>query len=165
VRKQEFKRAGKRWKGLLCGKKFLLLSRYAHVRGRAREALTQLLWANRRLFKAHLLKESFGHLWAYRSRTWARKFFAQWVEQLKWSRLAPYHKFARMVEKHFDGILAYCDKPVSLGYIEGSNLKARNIIRRAYGYRDKEYMKLKLIQGCSSLGVFRPWVYADNIPS
>jgi transposase len=165
VRKQEFKRAGKSLKGLLCGKKFLLLSRYAHVRGRAREALTQLLRANRRLFKAHLLKESFGHLWAYRSKTWARKFFAHWVEQLKWSRLEPYQKFARMVERHLEGILGYCDKRVSLGYIEGSNLKARNIIRRAYGYRDKEYMKLKIIQGCSSLGVFKPWVYADNIPS
>ena len=165
VRKQEFKRAGKSLKGLLCGKKFLLLSRLAHVRGKAREALTQLLGANRRLFKAHLLKESFGHLWSYRSKTWARKFFAQWVEQLKWSRLAPYQKFARMVEKHLDGILAYCDKPVSLGYLEGTNLKARNIIRRAYGYRDKEYMKLKIIQGCSSLGVFQPWVRTVNIPS
>jgi transposase len=165
VRKQEFKRAGKTLKGLLCGKKFLLLSRLAHIRGKAREALTRLLGANRRLLKAHLLKESFGHLWAYRSKTWARKFFASWVAQLKWSRLEPYQKFARMVEKHLNGILAYCDKKVSLGYIEGSNLKARNIIRRAYGYRDKEYMKLKLIQGCSSLGVFRPWAYADNIPS
>ena len=165
VRKQEFKRAGKSLKGLLCGKKFLLLSRLAHVRGKAREALTQLLGANRRLFKAHLLKESFGHLWSYRSKTWARKFFAQWVEQLKWSRLAPYQKFARMVERHLEGLLAYCDKPVSLGYIEGSNLKARNIIRRAYGYRDKEYMKLKIIQGCSSLGVFRPWGGAVNNPS
>jgi len=165
VRKQEFKRAGQTMKGLLCGKKFLLLSRQARVRGKAREALQQLLGANRRLLKAHLLKESFGQLWAYRSKTWARKFFAHWVEQLKWSRLEPYHKFARMVEKHLDGILAYCDKPVSLGYLEGTNLKARNIIRRAYGYRDKEYMKLKIIQGCSSLGVFQPWVRAVNISS
>ena len=43
LRKQEFKRAGKSMKGLLCGKKFLLLSRLAHIRGKAREALTRLL--------------------------------------------------------------------------------------------------------------------------
>lgn len=165
VRKLEFKRASKSMKGLLCGKKFILLSRQAHVRGKARVALTQLLGRNRRLLKAHLLKESFGHLWSYRSRTWARKFFTQWVAQLKWSRLAPYHKFARMVETHLDGILAYCDKPVSLGYIEGTNLKARNIIRRAYGYRDKEYMKLKIIQACSSLGTFRPYGIDPDNPS
>ncbi len=58
---------------------------------------------------------------------------------LKWSRLTPYHKFARMVEKHLDGILAYCDKPVSLGYIEGTNLKARNIIRRDFLLRINSY--------------------------
>lgn len=115
MQKQEFKPAGKTLKGLLCGKKFLMLSRLAHVRGKAREALTQLLGANRRLFKAHLLKESFGRLWAYRSKPWARKFFTQWAVQLKWSRLELYQKFARMVEEHLDGILACCDKPVSLG--------------------------------------------------
>jgi len=68
-----------------------------------------------------------------------------------------------MVEKHLDGILSYCDKKVSLGYIESTNLKARNIIRRAYGFRDKQYMKLKIIQACSSFGKFRPWSL-DNIP-
>lgn len=62
-----------------------------------------------------------------------------------------------MIDRHLEGILAYCDKKVPLGYIEGSNLKAKNILRRAYGYRNKEYMKLKLIQGCSSLGIFKPW--------
>jgi transposase len=54
-----------------------------------------------------------------------------------------------MVETHLEGILGYCDKPVSLGYIEGTNLKARNIIRRAYGYRDKEYMSTALGSGMS----------------
>jgi transposase len=166
VRKAEFKRAGKRFRGLLAGKKFILLSRQAHVRGNARVALNQVLKASKRLFKAHLLKESFGQLWSYRSKTWARKFFQGWREQLKWSRLKPYQKFVAMVEKHLDGILAYCDKPVSLGYLEGTNLKAKNLIRRAYGYRDEEYMKLKLIQTCTAwMSEFKPWDWAHKIPS
>ena len=158
VRKAEFKGASKRFRGLLAGKKFILLSRQAHVHGKARRSLNQLLSANHRLFKAHLLKESFGHLWSYRSKTWARKFFEGWKEQLKWSRLKPYHKFAASVERHLDGILAYCDKPVSLGYIEATNLQAKNLIRRAYGYRDEEYMRLKLIQTCTKwMREFKPW--------
>lgn len=152
VRKAELRKAAGRFKDLLAGKKFILLSRQAHIRGKARVALNELLTANRRLFKAHLLKESFGHLWSYSSKTWATKFFKGWVEQLKWSRLKPYKRFANMVEKHFDGILSYCDKKISLGYIEACNLKARNVIRRAYGYRDKEYMKLKIIQ------INTPWM-------
>lgn len=164
VRKAELRRAAGRFKHLLAGKKFILLSRQAHVRGKARQALNQLLNANRRLLKAYLLKESFGHLWSYTSKTWARKFFSGWVDQLKWSRLKPYHRFARMVETHLDGILAYCDKKVSLGYIEASNLKARNVIRRAYGYRDKAYMKLKIIQACTPwMGQFRPWAFTHSL--
>ena len=164
VRKCEMRQAAGRFKGLLAGKKFILLSRQAHVRGKARQALEQLLSANRRLLKAHLLKESFGHLWSYRSKTWARKFFHSWVSQLKWSRLKSYQQFARMVEKHLDGILSYCDKKVPLGYLESTNLKARNVIRRAYGYRDKEYMKLKIIQACTPwMNQFRPWATTHSL--
>ena len=168
VRKTELGKAAGRFKGLLAGKKFILLARQAHVRGKAREALNDLLGASRKLLKAHLLKESFNHLWSYKSQTCARRFFDRWVDQLKWSRLKPYHKFARMVETHFDGILACCDKRVSLGYIEATNLKAKNLIRRAYGFRDKEYMRLKIIQACTPwMGKFRPWgwVHAHNFLS
>lgn len=166
VRKAELRNAAGKFKGLLAGKKFILLSRQAHIRGKARVALNELLTANRRLFKAHLLKESFGHLWSYSSKTWAKKFFKGWVEQLKWSRLKPYKDFADMIEKHLDGILAYCDKKVSLGYVEGCNLKARNVIRRAYGYRDKEYMKLKIIQANTPwMSCFNPWLSYHKILS
>jgi transposase len=163
VRQQELARAKGRFKGLLTGKKFILLSRQAHVRGKAREALNDLLAFSQKLMKAHLLKESFGHLWSFKSKTWARKFFEGWVKDLRWSRLKPYHRFVKMVHRHLDGILAYCDKKVPLGYIEATNLKAKNIIRRAYGYRDKEYMKLKIIQACSHLGAFHPWKFSFNI--
>jgi len=162
VRKTEFKKAGQRMKGLLCGKKFILLSKMSNLKGEAREALKGLLAVNRRLYKAHLLKESFEQLWSYSYKGCASKFWQNWKEQLKWSRLKPYKKFATMVDNHLDGILAYCEKKVPLGYIEGTNLKARNIIRRAYGYRDKEYMKLKIIQTCSSIGIFTPYPYPQH---
>lgn len=159
VRQQELKRLDEQLKGLLTGKKFILLSRLAHVRGKARESLNELLGASPRLKKAHLLKESFNHLWSYKSKTWAMKFWREWKEALKWARLKPYEPFVKMIEKHLDGILAYCDHKLPLGFIEGTNLKAKNIIRRAYGYRDIEYMKLKIIQACSSLRFFEP----DNL--
>lgn len=158
VRNQELKTLNKKLKGLLTGKKFILLARLAHVRGHAREALNELLCASPRLLRAHLLKESFNHLWSYTSKTWARKFWQAWKDSLKWTRLKPYFRFAMMVDKHFDGILAYCDYKLPLGFIEGTNLKAKNIIRRAYGYQDKEYMKLKIIQACSSMRFFQPWI-------
>ena len=162
VRQHELKHLSKKLKGLLTGKKFILLSRLAHVRGNARVALNELLYASPRLRKAHLLKESFSHLWSYKSKTCAKRFWRLWKDSLKWTRLESYQRFVRMVDKHLDGILAYCDHKLPLGFVESTNLKAKNIIRRAYGYRDDEYMKLKIIQACSSLRFFQPWTVAFN---
>jgi transposase len=66
---------------------------------------------------------------------------------LKWQRLKPYEAFAEMIERHWDGIAAYCDpaNKVSLGFVEGLNNKIRALQRRAYGLRDPEYLRLKIL--------------------
>jgi transposase len=159
VRKAELAKALGRFKKTLSGKKFILMRRQSRVRGKAREALNDILAASPKLQKAHLLKESFGHLWDYTYKGSMLKFWSSWKAHLKWSRLKPYQEFVRLIEDHLDGILAYCDKKVSLGYVERTNLTAKNVIRRAYGYRDKDYMKLKIIQACTPwMSQFRPWM-------
>ena len=67
-----------------------------------------LLAANKRLNTAYLLKESFGQLWDYNSEAWARKLLRELAGALKWQRLKPYEKFADMIDRHWDGIAAYC---------------------------------------------------------
>jgi transposase len=163
VRKAELSKALGRFKKTLSGKKFVLLARQVHVRGKAREALNDILAASPRLLKAYLLKESFDRMWDYTYKGCMLRFWAGWKAKLKWSRLQPYHEFVRTVESHLDGILAYCDKKVSLGYVERTNLTAKNVIRRAYGYGDKDYMKLKIIQACTPwMAQFRPWTVTHS---
>jgi hypothetical protein len=50
-----------------------------------------------------------------------------WRASLKWQRLEPYEKFAQMIDRHWDGIAAYCkpENKVSLGSVEGLNNKIR----------------------------------------
>ena len=112
-----------------------------------RKALKTLLAANKRLNTAYLLKESFGQLWSSEREGWARRCFDHWRESLKWQRLAPYEKFAEMIDRHWAGIAAYCqpENKVSLGFVEGLNNKIRVIQRRAFGLRDEEYLRLKIL--------------------
>ena len=145
--------------------KFVLLSWRSNLTREGRKALEELLLVSPRLLKAHFLKETFGHLWEYKSRTLARKFFRKWVDSLKWSRMEPLNRFAAMVEEHLDGILSYCEKKVLLGYVESTNQKAKNVIRRAYGYRDDRFKKLK-IQACTPwMNEFQPWRHDPSYPS
>jgi len=94
-----------------------------------------------------VLKEQFAQLWEYRSEAWARKFFENWRKALRWQRLEPFEKFAALIERHWEGIAAYCqpDNKVALGFVEGLNNKIRVIQRRCYGIRDEEYLRLKVL--------------------
>jgi len=143
ARKSEYARLSGKDRKYMKGQKYTLLS--LTVGGR--KALKMLLAANKRLNTAYVLKETFGQLWSYTSDAWARKFFDTWKASLKWQRLKPYKKFSELVERHWDGIAAFCkpENKVSLGFIEGLNNKIRVIQRRAYGLRDEEYLRLKIL--------------------
>jgi transposase len=147
VRKAEYARLSGRDRSFIKGQKYTLLSHRENLTPAGRRNLKKLLAANKRLNTAYLLKESFGQLWDYEREGWARRFFDNWRASLKWQRLAPYEKFAEMIECHWDGIAAYCkpENKVSLGFVEGLNNKIRIIQRRAYGLRDEEYLRLKIL--------------------
>ena len=147
VRKREYARLTGRSREYIKGQKYMLLSRWEHLNSDGRESLKKLLKANKRLHTAYLLKESFGQLWGYKREGWARRFFENWRCALKWQRLKPYEEFAKMIDRHWDGIAAFCqlENKVSLGFVEGLNNKIRVIQRRAYGLRDEEYLRLKVL--------------------
>ncbi len=147
VRRREYKRLSGEDRSYIKGQRYTLLSRRENLSLDGRRALKKLLQANRRLNTAYVLKEAFGQLWDYRTERGARAFFTRWKDSLKWQRLHPYQKFASMINSHWDGIASYCnpENKVSLGLVEGINNKIRVLQRRAYGYRDEGYLKLKIV--------------------
>jgi len=147
VRRSEYRRLSGQDRAFVKGQRYTLLARRVHLSLDGRQALRKLLAANERLHTAYLLKESFDQLWGYRRVGWARRFFDHWKESLEDQDLAPFEKFAALVERNWDGIAAYCraDAKVSLGFVEGLNTKIRVIQRRAYGLRDEEYLCLKVL--------------------
>ena len=148
VRKSEYNRLGGADRRFLKGQKYTLLSHRQNLSGTGRASLKLLLKANRRLNTAYLLKESFDPLWDYRTQAGARRFFGNWRDALKWQRLGSFEKFAEMIDTHWDGIASFCrseNKSVPLGFVEGLNNKIRSLQTRAFGFRDEEYLRLKIL--------------------
>ena len=52
-----------------------------------------------------------------------------------------------MIDRHWDGLAAYChpENKVGLGFVEGLNNTIPVLQRRAYGVRDEEYLRLKIL--------------------
>ena len=61
--------------------------------------------------------------------------------------MKPYEKFVPIIERQWGGIAAYCqpESTVALGFVERLNTKIRVLQRRAYGLRDEEFLRLKVL--------------------
>src|ERR1700674_1582684 len=140
---RSFFRKGGRARGLVKGKRWLLLTRWVNLTAGKRRQLNELFTLNRRLLKAYLLKESLDRLWEYRYEGAMLRYFQRWMDQLRWQRLVPFQKLAEMLLDHFEGILNYCRTKVALGVVEAINGNIKTLLRRGRGYKNLAYLLLK----------------------
>lgn len=143
VRRAEFFRKGARMRGIVKGKRWLLLSRWINLSAGKRQELNQLFALNRKVFKAYIIKESLDRLWTYHYEGAMLNYLQRWMDQLRWQRLGPFQKLALMLLDHLDGILNYCRTKVPLGVVEAVNGNIKSLLRRGRGYKNLPYLLLK----------------------
>jgi transposase len=143
VRRAEFFRKGGAAREVVKGKRWLLLSRWVHLNTHKKRQLNALFALNRRVMKAYLLKESLDRLWTYTYEGAMLRYLQSWIDQLRWQRLKPMEKLARMLLDRLDGILNYCRIKIPLGVVEAVNGNIKALLRRGRGYRDLNYLLLK----------------------
>ena len=143
VRRAEFFRKGGRMRGVVKGKRWLLLTRWKNLDNKKRQLLNELFALNRRVLKAYLLKESLEGLWSYRYEGAMLRYLQNWLDQLRWQRLAPFQKLGFMLLDHLDGILNYCRTKVPFGVVEAVNGNIKALLRRGRGYKNLGYLLLK----------------------
>ena len=126
--------------------RWALLRRGSRVRGRARQKLQALLASKLATARAWELKETFRHLWHYRSVVWAGAFLDYWCYRAMRSRLEPLQRVARMLRTHEELLLNWfrAKGEISSGTVEGLNNKIRVVTRRSYGFRTYEAMEIAL---------------------
>ena len=143
VRRAEFFRKGARMRGVVKGKRWLLLTRWVHLTADKRQQLNQLFALNRKVMKAYLLKESLERLWTYTYEGAMLRYLKSWTLQLRWQRLRAFEKLANMLIDHLDGILNYCRVKVRFGVVEAINGNIKALLRRGRGYKNLRYLLLK----------------------
>jgi transposase len=142
VRRGEFFRKGGRMRGMVKGKRWLLLSRWVHLTAGKRQQLNQLFALNRKLFKAYVLKESLDRLWTYCYESAMLNYRQRWIDQLQWQHLKPF-QLAKMLPDHLDGILNYC-RTKGATWVRGSReWEHQSLLRRGRGYKNLRYLLLK----------------------
>lgn len=137
-----------RQKEVLKGTRWLLLKNPDNLDDshKEKERLQEALELNRPLAIAYYLKEDLRlNFWAQLNKAAAEQFLDDWIAQANESGVEMLKKFAQTLDSHRSGLLAYYHFPISTGPLEGTNTKIRVIQRKAYGFRDKEFFKLKIM--------------------
>ena len=127
--------------------KFPLLKAKHNRTAKDRRVLREQVKANRTLYRAMLLRDDFMDLYTYKSETWAAKFLRNWINTAIRSRIEPIKRKARMIRKHFDGVVAWVTWRLSNGRLEGMNNKIRLLSHRSFGLHSAEAL-ISLVYLC-----------------
>jgi transposase len=134
-------------KNVLKGVRWLLLKRPEHLDPTRNEPkrLQEALRLNEPLATAYYLKEELNEIWEQDDEETAQALLMDWITYAESTGIAMLHKFAKTLRLHAWGILAYYDHPISTGPLEGTNNKIKTMKRQAYGFRDQEFFRLKIL--------------------
>lgn len=110
-----------------------------------KQRLEAALRLDKPLATAYYMKEDLRQLWSQPDKKTADCVITDWIARAEVSEIRPLQVMARTLAVHRFGILSYYYHPISSGPIEGTNNKIKTLKRQAYGYRDKEFFKLRLM--------------------
>jgi transposase len=132
---------------LLKGTRWLLLKNPENLDSQLNEhqRLQEALDLNTPLTVAYYLKEDLRQIWQQPDKATARRVLRDWIRRARASGIRMVVAFAATLTEHQRGILAYYDYPISTGPLEGTNNKIQLMKRQAYGFRDQEFFKLKIL--------------------
>jgi len=133
-------------KNALKGVRWLLLKRPEHLDASRREPerLQEALRLNEPLAIAYYLKDELNEIWEQDDQETATALLMDWITYAESTGIRMLQQFAKTLRFHAWGILAYYDYPISTGPLEGTNNKIKTMKRQAYGFRDPEFLKLKI---------------------
>ena len=129
------------------GSLWLLLSNRTTLKETDQGRLDQLLAQNQPLASLYALKEQLQRLWQPNSTpVEMTQRLDDWCGMAKAAKITGLASFVKTLQSHRTGICAYADHPITTSRLEAGNVSIALLRRRARGFRDMEYFKLKIFQ-------------------
>ena len=161
VRREEVRAAASDERSDLKGTRWALLKSPWNLSDIETQKLSMLQTANKRIYRAYLLKEGLAAILDGKQVNVARKKLDEWISWATRSGLVPFRRVARTIRDHAEGILAYVRSGLSNGRTEGLNGKARTITRRAYGFHSAPALIALLMLCCSGIKLEPVFLYPN----
>jgi transposase len=134
-------------KNVLKGTRWLLLKNPENLDEQRdeRRRLEEALALNKSLATGYYLKEDLRQFWEQPDKRLATAFLNDWIRRAEASGIRILQQMGKTLAAYRSGLLAYYDVPITSGPLEGTNNKIKTMKRQAYGFRDHEFFKLKIL--------------------
>jgi transposase len=154
VRTSEHRRLQAMGDDLLKNTRLLWLYGMEHVPAKHAQRFDEVKELNLQTSRAWAIKEVFRSFWLCATVKKAERYFDKWYSWAIRSRLAPVKKVARMCKAHLGNILTFFVHRLTNGPIEGLNNKIQGLIKKAFGYRNKERFKTDIFFHLGGLDLY-----------
>lgn len=146
VRREQWREADSENKRFIKGQRYNLFRNPENLRPEQKSSLEDLFEINEPLSKAYLLKESLKSLWTYVYPKSAGKYLDKWISWAHETGLKPLVGFANGLDRDRKEILSFIRHRITSAKLEAFNATISRIIKRACGYRDLDYLFMKIRQ-------------------
>ena len=126
------------------GTRWLLLYRRDNLPKNKAHELQKALEMNQPLATAYLLKEELALAWEQGSWEAMAEFCCAWCQKAIVSGISQLVNMAQSLCDHAEGLLSYTVTQMTNGRMEGINRKIKTLLRQVYGFRDDDFLRLKL---------------------
>ena len=125
--------------------KRLLIKRSSKLKDYEKERINSMMYISDELRQAYYLKEEFYTVIDAQSREEAKRLMADWILSVQNSDIPEYTSCANTLLNWQTGILNTFDVPYSNGFTEGCNNKIKVLKCNAYGYRNFERFRKRIL--------------------
>ena len=154
VRKSEHRRLLVQGDDILKSTRQLWLYGIENVPAKHARRFDEIKQLNLETSRAWAIKEVFRSFWLCDTVKQAERYFGHWYGWAIRSRLEPVKKVARMCKRHLGNILTFFEHRHTNGPMEGLNNAIQGLIKKAYGYRNKERFKTDIFFHLGGLDLY-----------
>lgn len=136
VRKQEQKRFSKEYRRYFKHSRKLLLKRFDNLSDEQKQQVNMMLYASPTLSRSHFYKEKFLEMLDKKDKEQAKAALKEWISYTAECDIPQFEKCAETLRNWLTGILNSFDTSITNGFTEGCNNKIKVLKRNAYGFRN-----------------------------
>jgi transposase len=154
VRRKEHRELGARKDDRLVRTKYLWLTHPDRLEREARQRIASLCRSSLRTARAFRYKEHAAQLWGYVRRGMAERLWTQWLHGALRCALEPIRKVARMIKKHWNGVINAANSDVTNAMSESINAQIQRIKKRACGFRSRARFREAILFHLGGLALY-----------